>query len=156
VKALDPSLPPYEVMPMTERLAQSLGTRKLAATVLGGFAAISILLVMLGVWGVIGYRMTQRTQEIGIRIALGARPVDIRRMVLRDGLVLAGLGSIAGVLLFLALSRALAALLYGVGARDPLTLLAVTLALAVVGLAASWIPARRAARIDPLHSMRAT
>jgi ABC-type antimicrobial peptide transport system permease subunit len=154
VRALDPALPLYDVMPMTERIGRSLSVRRLSSIVLGAFAGVALLLAVLGVWGVIGYRMAQRTTEIGIRMALGARPRDVTRMVLGDGLLLAGVGVALGVPLYALLSRYLTDLLYGVGARDPIVIAGAALALALVAVAASWFPARRAARVDPAGTMR--
>jgi putative ABC transport system permease protein len=154
VKELDPMLPVYDVLPMAERVERSLGSRRLAMTVLTGFAALALLLAVLGIYGVISYTMSQRTHEIGIRVALGARPRDVTGMVVRSGLGLAALGLVAGTLVFLSVGRVLSALLYGVGTRDPVTLALCIALLTTVALCASYLPARRASRVDPIRVVR--
>jgi putative ABC transport system permease protein len=109
---------------------------------------------MLGIYGVISYSTAQRTQEIGIRMALGANPRDVTRMVLRDAMILAVLGVVAGGVLFLGVGRVLASVLYGIGPRDPLTIALGVVVLAGVAFIASYVPARRAARVDPLVALR--
>ena len=116
--------------------------------------AIFLCQIVFGIYGVIGYSTAQRTQEIGIRIALGARPRDVTRMVLRSGLLLAVVGLGAGMLLFLAAGRIVESLLYGVSPRDPITLIGASLLVALIALVASYAPARRAARIDPIVALR--
>jgi len=118
------------------------------------FASVALLLAIIGTYGVIAHGTAQRTQEIGIRMALGADRRSILRMVLAGGLRIAAAGLTLGVLGALALTRVLAGLLFGIGARDPLTFVAVPAALLVVALAACWIPARRAMRVDPAITLR--
>ena len=154
VRGLDAALPMYDVKPMEQRISDSVAPRRMAMLVLGGFAALSLVLALLGIYGVIGYSTAQRTQEIGIRIALGARPRDVTRMVLRSGLLLAVVGLGAGMLLFLAAGRIVESLLYGVSPRDPITLIGASLLVALIALVASYAPARRAARIDPIVALR--
>ena len=154
VAALDPQVPLYDVQPLEERMSRSLATRRLAMAVLAGFAALSLLLAVLGVYGVIGYGVSQRTREIGIRMALGARPGDVERMVLADGLLLSGLGAAAGTLVFLGLGRVLEALLYGVGPRNPAVLAGGVALLGAVAALASYGPAQRAARVEPVVVLR--
>jgi ABC-type antimicrobial peptide transport system permease subunit len=154
VRELDPMLPVYDVMPMAERVERSLGSRRLAMTVLTGFAALALLLAVLGIYGVISYTMSQRTHKIGVRMALGARPRDITGMVVRSGLALVGLGLVAGTVVYLAVGRVLSALLYGVGTRDPATLALCTALLTAVALLASYLPARRASQVDPIRVVR--
>jgi ABC-type antimicrobial peptide transport system permease subunit len=122
--------------------------------VLAGFAALSLALSVLGIYGVISYSTAQRTQEIGIRMALGANPRDVTRMVLRGAMTLAAIGVAVGAVLFLGVGRIVASLLYGIGPRDPLTIAGGVVLLAAVALVASYIPARRAARVDPLVALR--
>jgi putative ABC transport system permease protein len=155
VRQLDPTLPVFDVKTMSERIAGSLAPRRLAMAVLAGFAALSLVLALLGIYGVISYSTAQRTQEIGIRVALGARPQDVIRMILRSGLALAVIGLAAGTLLFVGASRAVGSLLYGIGARDPLTILGGIIVLSAIAMVASYIPARRASRVDPLVALRA-
>ncbi len=123
-------------------------------TVLTGFAALALLLAVLGIYGVISYTMSQRTHEIGIRVALGANPRTIAGMVVRGGLALAALGLAAGTLVYLSVGRVLSALVYGVGTRDPATLALCVALLVAVALLASYLPARRAARVDPIRVVR--
>jgi ABC-type antimicrobial peptide transport system permease subunit len=122
--------------------------------VLLGFAALSLALAVLGIYGIIGYSTAQRTQEIGIRVALGANPGDVTRLVLRGAMALAAIGVGTGALLFLGIGQVLGSVLYGIGPRDPLTILGGVLLLGVVAFVASYIPARRASRVDPLVAMR--
>jgi putative ABC transport system permease protein len=155
VRELDPALPLYDVATMQQRVSRSLGARQLAVGALGGFAGLSLLLAMLGVYGVMRYSTNQRTREIGIRVALGALPADVLRMVVRQGMVLIAGGLALGLTAALLLTRLMEGLLYGVGARDPLTFLAVPLLLTRVALAACWLPARRASQTDPMIALRA-
>jgi predicted permease len=154
VREFDPDIPVHDLRPMQERVEASVGARRLATIVMSGFALLSFALAILGVYGVISYGTAQRTREIGIRMALGARPDSVSRMVLRDGLSVACLGIAAGVLLFLAAGQVLGAVLYGVGARDPLTVLGGAAVVALAAALASWLPARRAAAVDPLVALR--
>jgi len=155
VREQDRSLPVFDVLAMEERVTRSLGARRLAATVLSGFTALSLLLALLGVYGVLSYSTTQRTHEIGIRMALGAKPGDVVAMVLRSGVMLAGAGLAIGTLAFVSLGRVLSSLLYGISPRDPATLTGSIVLLAAVALLASYLPARRAARVDPVEALRA-
>jgi putative ABC transport system permease protein len=154
VRDLDPALPLFDVKTMPERIHASVAPRRLAMVVLTGFAALSLALALLGIYGVMSYRTAQRTQEIGIRMALGARPGEVLRMVLRNGLTLAGIGLAAGLVLYLGAGRVAESLAYGMSARDPLTIAACVVGIAIVAFAATAIPARRASRIDPLHALR--
>jgi len=155
VRELDGSIPVFEVMSMEERVERSLGTRRLAVGVLGGFAVLALLLAALGIYGVLSYGVSQRTRELGVRLALGARPREVVTMVLRGGLALTAVGLVAGALAFLALGGALDALLYGIGPRDPVTLATGAALLALVAAFGCYIPARRAARVDPITALRA-
>jgi putative ABC transport system permease protein len=154
VTAQDPRIPVYDVRLMTERVEESLGARRLAVWVLAAFAALALALAVLGISGVLSYAVSQRTRELGIRVALGARPDAIVGMVVRRGATLAGIGLVAGTALFLATGRLVASALHGVGPRDPLTIAVAAALLAAVALLASWIPARRAARTDALTALR--
>ncbi|HKN65884.1 MAG TPA: ABC transporter permease, partial [Gemmatimonadaceae bacterium] len=142
VRAMDPQLPVFDIKSMPERISASLTPRRLAMYVLLGFAALSLALSVLGIYGVISYSTAQRTQEIGIRMALGANPADVTRMVLRDAMLLAVIGVVAGSLLFLGVGRVLASVLYGIGPRDPLTIALGVVVLAGVALGAAYVPAR--------------
>ncbi|HET9949120.1 MAG TPA: FtsX-like permease family protein, partial [Longimicrobiales bacterium] len=121
---------------------------------LAEFAAVALLLAAVGTYGVMAHSVAERTREIGIRMAMGARPASVRTLVLGEGAVLAATGLALGLAGAFALSRLLAAQLYEVGATDPATFAAVPLFLAGVALVATWIPARRATRIDPVEALR--
>ncbi|HEX6534541.1 MAG TPA: ABC transporter permease [Gemmatimonadaceae bacterium] len=155
VAALDQDVAVGSVQPMEEVLASSLAQRRFSALVLGLFAAVALLLAATGIYGVMTSMVTQRTRELAVRVALGAAPADVLGLVLRHGMLLTVLGIAAGVGGALALARLLSGLLYGVGGGDPLTLALVSLLLGAVALFASWLPARRATRVDPLLALQA-
>jgi putative ABC transport system permease protein len=154
VASLDPNLPLYDIRAMQDRVDQSLGARRLAMLVLTGFAALALLLALLGVYGVLSYSTSRRTHELGIRLALGAVPGDMVRMVLGSGLTLAMVGIAAGLAGFLAVARLLSAILYGVTPHDPVTIVAGVGVLAICAALAAYLPARRAARVDPVQALR--
>jgi putative ABC transport system permease protein len=154
VRALDPALPLFGVEPLSETLSHSVGQRRFTMLVLGVFAAVALLLAIIGVHGVLSYTVAQRTREIGIRMALGADRSNVRGLVVTQGARLAALGLTLGLLGALAVSRALSTLLYGVGATDPATFAEVALVLGAVALVASYLPARRATRVSPVEALR--
>ena len=154
VWAVDKDQPVTGVMPLETMLADYLAPRELQSSLLGAFAGFALLLAALGIYAVLAFSVAQRTQEIGVRVALGAQPRDILRGVLKQGLGLAGLGAAIGVAGALALSRLLASLLFGVSATDPLTLVAAAAVLLAVAAAACFIPARRAMKVDPMVALR--
>jgi predicted permease len=154
IAELDGKLPVYDVEPMQERVDRSLGARRLAMLVLTGFAGLALLLALLGVYGVLSYSTSRRTHEVGIRMALGALQGDVVRMVLGSGLVLAGAGLAVGLAAFLLLARTLRTILYGVTPHDLLTIVAGTLLLLLCAIIAAYLPARRAARVDPVKALR--
>ncbi|MFL5416375.1 MAG: FtsX-like permease family protein, partial [Myxococcales bacterium] len=125
------------------------------ATLLGGFALLALFLAVVGIYGVISYSVSQRTRELGIRLALGATARKVLTLVLRQGLALVAGGIVLGLAASFALTRVLASLLYGVGTLDPLTLASVCVVLAGAAVLACWLPARRAARVDPIIAMKA-
>jgi putative ABC transport system permease protein len=135
-------------------VADSVSPHRFSATLTAVFAALALLLAAIGIYGVMSYTVSQRTQEIGIRMALGAQPRDVRRMILRHTLKLVLGGVALGLAGALALVRFLASLLYGVGAYDLVTFVGVPVLLAAVAFAASYIPTRRAVRVDPLVALR--
>jgi predicted lysophospholipase L1 biosynthesis ABC-type transport system permease subunit len=155
VRELDPELPVYDLQTMEERVSRSLSAHHLATAAIGGFAALSLILSVLGIYGVMRYSTNQRTREIGIRMALGAEPGEVVGMVVRQGMTLAALGLAGGLLAALALTRFLTGLLFGISAYDPLTYAAVTMLLAAIAWATCWLPARRATRVDPMIALRA-
>jgi ABC-type antimicrobial peptide transport system permease subunit len=123
-------------------------------TLVGTFSALALVLAALGIYGVLAYSVAQRTREIGVRMALGARDSIVARMVVREALRVVGVGLVIGVVGAVALTRVLATLLYDVSPTDPLTFTGVTLALGAVAVTASYFPARRAARVDPIVALR--
>ena len=139
---------------MQDVVLESLWRQHLSASMLGIFAAFAVLLAAVGIYGVFSYSVAQRTHEIGIRTALGASRGDILRMVVREGLLLTATGVGAGIVAALALTRLLASLLYGVRPRDPLTFVALSLLLTAVAVLASYFPARRATKVDPMEALR--
>ena len=154
VHDVDPSQPVSDLRTMGQRIAMSMGPRRSAVTLLSVFAAMALTLAAVGLFGLIRFNVTQRTQEIGVRMALGASRRDILRMVLGESLRLALLGVAGGLLAAFTLTRVLTSLLYGVSATDPLTFAATALLLTCVALLASWVPAWRATRVDPLVALR--
>ena len=156
VKTIDPNVPLFSAQTLDERISGSLAPRRLAMVVLTGLAVLSLGLAVFGLYGVISYAVSQRTREFGIRIALGARPGDVQGMVLRQGVLLALLGVLVGLAGAFAATRALSNLLFGVSTRDPLTFVVGPLVLAIVAVAASYLPARRATKADPLVALRSS
>jgi putative ABC transport system permease protein len=154
VRDLDPTLPVYQVQTMEEHLASSVSRQRFYATLLGVFSLVALVLAAVGLYGVIAYAVSQRTHELGVRVALGATGDRIGRMVIGEGVILTAVGVIVGLAASLAGTRLIAKLLYNVKTSDPLTFVAVALLLGVVAACASYIPARRAARVDPLVAMR--
>jgi predicted permease len=154
VRALDPSLPLYTVQVMSEYRASTLWLQRAAGQAFASLALFALLLAALGVYGVMAYTVGQRTREIGIRMALGARAPDVVGMVVREGALLAAAGIAVGLLGAWGVSRLMRGTLYGVGPGDPVAFLAAPLLLAGVAVLASWLPARRAARVDPVAALR--
>jgi len=154
VHAAEPQMPIYDVRTMQDRLYDSLARQRFSMVMLGAFALFAMILAAIGVYGAISYLVTQSTHDIGVRIALGASRGAILRMVVRRGMDLAVAGIVLGLIGALALTRVMATLLFGVSERDAATFAAVTAFLAVVALAACYIPALRATRVDPMVALR--
>src|SRR5438067_1252099 len=152
--AVDATQPVDRVERFADRISGALAARRFPLQLLGLFAGLALVLSALGIYGVAAYGVTQRTQEIGVRIAIGAQRSDVLRMVMGSALRLAALGVALGLLAALAGAQLLASQLYGVSARDPLTFLAISILLALVALVASFLPARRAAGLDPMSALR--
>jgi predicted permease len=150
----DPNQPVSDMKSMDTRITESLGPQSFAMKLLAVFAALAILLAAVGLYGLISYSVAQRTSEIGLRMALGAQPSEVLRLVLGQGAKLLGAGAVAGIVAGLILVRAMQSLLYGVSAADPLAFLGATVLLAIIALVASYIPARRAMRVDPIAALR--
>ena len=155
VHALDKDQPVSEVRTMEQWVAKSLAQIRFSSSLLMAFAGLALLLAAVGIYGVMSYAVSQRTSEIGVRLAVGAEGKDILRMIVWDGARLAAIGLTIGLILAVALSRTLSSLLFQTGAVDPLTFAAVGAALGGFALAASYLPARRASRVDPLTALRA-
>ena len=154
LRALDPNLPVADVRTLEEQFDLSLLPSRVAAWTLGGFGLLALALAAIGVYGVVSYSVAQRTREIGVRVALGATRRDVLGLVLGDGLKMVAAGLAAGLLLALATTRLVAGFLYGVTASDPLTFAFVPLLLGAVALAAGYLPARRATKVDPMEALR--
>jgi putative ABC transport system permease protein len=154
IRAVDKDMPITDVATMEEVLDREVLQRRVQMLLLSIFAAVALLLASLGIYGVLAYLVSQRTQEIGIRMALGAAPRDVLLAVAGQGMGLSIAGIALGVAAALALTRVVSRLLFGIAASDPATFLAVSLLLLVVALAACYVPARRAMRIDPIVALR--
>ncbi|HZR65702.1 MAG TPA: ABC transporter permease [Terriglobales bacterium] len=154
IQSIDPGLPVFGVSSMNDVLDRSLASRRFSADLVGGFAGLAVLLASIGIYGLLAYMVGQRSREIGIRMALGARRGDILRMFLRKGVALASVGIVAGVVFSASTASMMASLLYGVRPHDPPVFLIVPLLLLAVAALASYLPARRAMKVDPMFALR--
>ena len=154
VRKIDPNMPIASPRPMEERMGEVLATRRLALALFSLFAVVGLLLAAVGIYGVMSYGVTQRTHELGLRIALGATSRNTLKLIIGQGMKLAALGIALGVGVALAVSRLMTNLLFGISASDPLTFVVIAFLLAFVALLACWIPARRATKVDPMVALR--
>jgi putative ABC transport system permease protein len=152
--AVDRDQPIYDARTMEDRLAELVAPQRFNLFMLSLFAALALSLAAIGVYGVMAYSVTQRTHEIGVRVALGAQSRDVLRLVMKQGMTLALIGVAIGLIISLALTRLMKGLLFGVSATDPMTFIVIALSLTVVALLACWLPARRAARVDPMVALK--
>jgi putative ABC transport system permease protein len=154
VHALDPQLPVFATRTMDEAIAASIATQRSSATLVGGFSILALFLAALGLYGVLAYSVTRRTREIGIRIALGSPRTSIYGLIVRQGIIMVGLGILVGVLVSLSCGPLMRQFVYGVTPHDPANMIGVTALLAGITILACWLPARRAARVDPVIALR--
>ncbi len=154
LRALEPAAPIFDVRSMDQIVAQSVSQPRFSTLLLGAFAGLALLLAAIGIYGVISFSVAQRTQDIGVRVALGARRIDIMRLILGEGMLLTAIGIGIGLAGAFALTEVIGSMLYGVAGTDPTTFVGIPILLAVVALAAAWFPARRATRVDPLTALR--
>ena len=154
ILAIDPDLPVFKAESMEHIVSESVARPRFNMYLLGVFALIALMLSMIGIYGLMSYSVSQRTHEIGIRMAMGARAGDVIRMIVGQGMLLAGVGIGMGLVAALALTRVFSSFLFGVASTDPVTFGIVTLLLALVTLVAIYVPARRATRVDPLYALR--
>lgn len=154
VRDLDPSLPTFEAQPMQTVVNRSMARLSFVMAIVAAAAVVTLLLGAIGLYGVMAYLVTLRTRELGVRIALGAAPAAVAAMLTKQGSILAAFGIAGGLAVFAVVARFLQSFLYGVAPLDPVTLAGATLLLAAIAVLASWIPARRAARVDPASSLR--
>jgi putative ABC transport system permease protein len=154
VWSVDSQIPVSDILSMEDLMAVSLAQHRFNMLLLALFAALALILAAVGIYGLMAYSVSQRTHEIGVRLAIGAQRRDVLRLVLRDGARLTLVGIAIGIIAALALTRLMASLLFEVAPTDPATFAAVAILLEIVAFAACYIPARRATRVDPLVALR--
>ena len=154
IQSIDPGLPVFHVSSMNDILDRSLASRRFSAGLVGGFAGVALVLASIGIYGLLAFMAGQRSREIGLRMALGARPADILKLIVTKGVVLAGAGIIAGVILSASTASMMASLLYGVRPHDPAVFVVVPLLLFAVAVLASYVPAWRATKVDSMTALR--
>jgi predicted permease len=155
VHAIDPEMPLFAVRTMDEAIAASIATQRSSATLVGGFSVLALFLAALGLYGVLAYSVTRRTREIGIRLALGSPRAKICGLIVRQGMIMVGLGLLAGVLVSLGCGSLMGHFVYGVTPHDPATIITVAVLLVAIAILACWLPARRAMHVDPIQALRA-
>jgi putative ABC transport system permease protein len=155
VRSIDSDQPISGIKSMDDVVKASMGQRRVSMMLLTLFAGFALLIACIGLYGITAYAVTQRTREIGVRMALGAETGSVIRLVLGGSMRLAAAGAILGLLAAMAITRVLRSMLYGVGAADPLTFAAVALLVTIIAMVASYVPARRALRVDPADALRA-
>jgi putative ABC transport system permease protein len=154
IARLDPDQPISDVRTMDERIGRSLESRRFSTILLALFSALALALAAIGIYGIIAYAVTQRTHEIGVRLALGAQRRDVLRMIVGQGMAMTAAGTAVGMVSALLAARLMSSLLFGVSAADPVTFTAIPILLAAVAFVACYVPARRATRVDPLVALR--
>jgi putative ABC transport system permease protein len=154
VKAIDPDQPIYGIRTMNEIRADSVAPERLNLTLLSLFAGVALVLAVVGIYGVMSYSVTQRTHEIGIRMAIGAQPRDVFRMIIGQGMMLTLIGVVVGLIGAFGLTRLMASMLFGVEPTDPTTFAVIAVLLTGVALVACSVPGRRATKVDPMVSLR--
>jgi len=155
VKKLDPSISVYAAKTLKEHMGTSLFPARMAAIALGSFGVLALILAAVGIYGVMSHVVAGRTREIGLRMALGAQLSDVQKLILKQGMLLAAIGSLSGLLVAFGGARLMKSLLYGVSTSDPITFTCVALLLLGIALLACWVPARRASRVEPMIALRA-
>ena len=155
MQQLDPQLPIFSPKTLTEHMGLSLFPARVAAIALGSFGVLALILAAVGIYGVMSHVVAGRTREIGLRMALGAQFSDVQKLIVRQGMWLAAIGSIIGLAVALGGARLLKSFLYGVSATDPITFTFIAFLLLAIAFLACWIPARRASRVDPMIALRA-
>jgi predicted permease len=154
LRALDPAVPLADLRPVAGHMEQTFFAQRIGATLLGLMSGLALLLAAIGLYGVIAYAVSQRTQEMGIRLALGARPGALRRMVVAQGIRLVAAGLVVGLAAAFGVAPLMRSVLPGISPIDPVTFLAVPIVLIAVAVAAAWLPARRASGVDPVVALR--
>jgi putative ABC transport system permease protein len=154
IHAANPALPVYGRRSLEQSISVAYFGQRMGGSLLGSFGALALALAAVGLYGLLAHTVTQRSREVGIRMALGAAPSDVLRLILGQGLGLAGIGLAIGLVVSAAVTRLMRALLFGVSPTDPATILAVSTVLVMVALAASFLPAYRAAKINPIRAIR--
>jgi ABC-type antimicrobial peptide transport system permease subunit len=154
VRSLDPTIPAYDVMSLDDLIDRQMGGDTIMARIMAALAVIALILALGGVYGVMAYTVSQRTRELGIRLSLGAQQSNLMGMVVRQGTALALVGIVIGIGVALGVTRGLSRFLFGVNPFDPLTFASVSAVLFLAGLAATFFPARKATRVDPVEALR--